>query len=72
MDQLSAIKWKVMEKAKFGLHSWNAERKKSFPTAARLGTACSTLAAAGGQMVPCHVMEAGVKRKPYFQTFFNY
>jgi len=28
-----------MEKAKFGLHSLNAE-KKSFPTAAQLGTAC--------------------------------
>ena len=39
MDQLSVIKWTIMEKAKFGLHSLNAE-KKSFPTAARLGTAC--------------------------------
>ena len=40
MDQLSVIKWTIMEKAKFGLHSLNAEKKKGFPTAARLGTAC--------------------------------
>ena len=41
-----------MKKAKFGLHSLNAEKKKSFLTAAQL---------AGGQMVLCHVMEAGVR-----------
>ena len=58
-DQLSAITWTIMENAKFGLHSLNAEKKKSFRTAAHLGTAC--FAAAGGQVVPCHVMEAGVK-----------
>ena len=40
MDQLSVIKWTIMEKGKFGLHSLNAEKKKSFPTAALLGTAC--------------------------------
>ena len=27
MDQLSVIKWTIMEKAKFGLHSLNAEKK---------------------------------------------
>ena len=27
MDHLSVIKWTIMEKAEFGLHSLNAERK---------------------------------------------
>ena len=40
MDLLSAIKCTLMEKAKFGLHSLNAEKKKCFPTTACLGTAC--------------------------------
>ena len=38
MDQLSAIKWTIMEKAKFGLHSLNAETKQNFfPRTAQLG-----------------------------------
>ena len=57
MDQLSTIKWKIMEKAEFGLHSLNAE-KKAFLQQHGL---VLRVAAAGGQMVPCHVMEAGVK-----------
>ena len=28
MDQSSAIKWSIIEKAKFGLHSLNADKKK--------------------------------------------
>ena len=60
MDQLSAIKWTIMEKAKFGLHSLNAEleEKKAFLQQHGL---VLRVAAAGGQMVRCHVMEAGVK-----------
>ena len=58
MDQLSAIEWTIMEKAKFGLHSLNAEKKKAFLQQHGL---VLHVAAEGGQMVPCHVMEAGVK-----------
>ena len=57
-DQLSAIKWSIMEKAKFGLHSLNAERKKAFQQQHGLVLRVAT---AGRQMVPCHVKEAGVK-----------
>ena len=53
MDQLSAIKWTIMEKAQFGLHSLNAEKKKSFPTAALLGTACCLSRRTDGP-VPCN------------------
>ena len=58
MDQLSVIKWTIMEKAKFGLHSLNAEKQKAFLQQHGL---VLRVAAAGGQMVQCHVMEAGVK-----------
>ena len=57
MDQLSVIKCTILEKAKFGLHSLNAE-KKAFLQQHGL---VLRVAAAGGQMVPCHVMEEGVK-----------
>ena len=57
MDQLSAIEWTIMETAKFGLHSLNTE-KKDFLQQHGLVLRVAT---AGGQMVPCHVMEAGVK-----------
>ena len=57
MGQLSVIKWTIMEKAKFGLHSLNAG-KKSFLQQHGL---VLRVAAAGEQMVQCHVMEAGVK-----------
>ena len=49
MDLLSAIKWTIMEKAKFGLHSLNAERKNAFLQQHGL---VLYVAAAGGQMVP--------------------
>ena len=59
MDQLSAIKWTIMEKAKIGQHSLNVEQtKKAFLQQHGLVLHVAT---AGGQMVPCHVMEAGVK-----------
>jgi len=58
MDQLSVIKWTIMEKAKFGLNSLNIERKKAFLQQHGL---VLRVTAAGGQMVLCHVMEAGVK-----------
>ena len=46
---LSAIKWTRMEKAKFGLHSLNAE-KTSVPTAAWLGTVCCLCRRTDGPM----------------------
>ena len=47
MDRLSAIKWSIMEKDKFGLHSLNAEPKKiAFPEQHSLVVV--DLAAAGG------------------------
>ena len=53
MDQLSVIKWTIMGKAKFGLHSLNDDEEKSFPTAARLGTACCRRRRKDGP-VPCN------------------
>ena len=47
MDQLSLIKWTIMEKAKFGLHSLNAEKKKAFLQQHGL---VLRVAAAGGQL----------------------
>ena len=55
MDQFSVIKWTIMEKAKFGQHSLNAEKK----TFLQQHGLVLRIAAAGGQIVQCHLMEAG-------------
>ena len=49
MDQLSVIKWTIMEKTKFGLHSLNAEKNKAFQQQHGL---VLRVAAAEGQMIP--------------------